>query len=193
MEQVRSERFFPDADAHAGEHFTAQTAAQAEAEAYQLSVFQALRRLQQAAEVHAKRLARYGGLTPLQQLILQVLDVRKELTASQLAGFVSLSPASLSGVLERLEGRGLIGRRRDQQDRRKQWLRLEAAGLEAVKNAPSLLPEHVRLRFAGLPEWERHAILAMLLRAAELFEPPLSAEQTESVDAEPGVLLGGDC
>lgn len=184
VELVGRERFSFDAevDTHGS---------QADAEAYQLGVFQALRRLQQAAEVHAKRLSRYGGLTPLQQLILQVLDVRKELTASQLAGFVSLSPASLSGVLERLEGRGLIGRRRDQQDRRKQWLRLEAAGLDAVKNAPSLLPEHVRLRFAGLPEWERHAILAMLLRAAELFEPPLSAQQPESVGGEPGGLL--DC
>lgn len=141
-------------------------------DAYQLSVFQALRRLQQATEVHAKRLSRYGELTPLQQLILQVLDLHGELTASQLAGFVSLSQASLSGVLERLESRALISRCRDQQDRRKQWLRLQEAGRAAVQNAPALFPEHVRKGIARLPEWERQAILAMLLRAAELFEMP---------------------
>ncbi|MBA1272665.1 MarR family winged helix-turn-helix transcriptional regulator [Stutzerimonas azotifigens] len=146
-------------------------------EAYALSIFQALRRLQQAAEVHAKRLSRYGGLTPLQQLILQVLAVEKELTASQLARFVSLSQASLSGVLERLEGRGLISRRRDEQDRRKQWLHLDESGRDALRDAPSLLPEHVLERFAALPEWERHSILAALLRAAELFDSAELAEQ----------------
>lgn len=147
--------------------------------AYELAIFQALRRLQQAAEVHAKHLSRYGGLTPLQQLILQVLAVQKELTASQLAGFVSLSPASLSGVLERMESRGLLSRRRDEQDRRKQWLQLEASGREALQAAPSLLPEHVLQRFAGLPEWECHAILAALLRAAELFGTPGAPEMVE--------------
>ncbi len=144
---------------------------------YAVSVFRALRRLQQAGEVHAKRLSRYGGLTPLQLLILQVLAVENELTASQLARFVSLSPASLSGVLDRLESRGLITRRRDEQDRRRQWLHLEAPGYAALEEAPSLLPGHVQQRFAALPEWERHALLAALLRAAELFETPEDEEE----------------
>lgn len=151
-------------------------------DAYALAVFQALRQLQQAAEVHAKRLSRYGALTPLQQLVLRVLAVEKSLTASQLAGFVSLSPAALSGVLERLEGRGLLSRRRDPQDRRRQWLHLEPAGQQALEEAPALLPGHVLKRFAGLAEWERHAILATLLRAAELFHAPdWLAEEEESI------------
>ena len=69
---------------------------------YAVSIYQALRRLQQAAEVHAKRLSRYGGMTPLQLLILQTLAVRDQLTASQLSRCVSLSAATLSRVLERL-------------------------------------------------------------------------------------------
>lgn len=44
--------------------------------AFELPLFQALRRLQQAGEVHAKRLGRFGGLTPMQLLILQVLAGR---------------------------------------------------------------------------------------------------------------------
>src|SRR5690606_7845424 len=144
---------------------------------YAVSIFRALRRLQQAGEVHAKRLSRYGGLTPLQLLILQVLAVEKELTASQLARFVSLSPASLSRGLDRLESRSLITRRRDGQDRRRQWLRLEPPGYAALDEAPSLLPGHVRQRVAARPEWERHALLAALLRAAELFETPEDEEE----------------
>ncbi|VFT12003.1 transcriptional regulator [Pseudomonas aeruginosa] len=81
------------------------------ADTYSLAIFRAIRRLQQAAEIHSKRLSRYGGLTPLQLLILHVLAVEGELTATQLAKLVSLSQASLSGVLDRLEGRGLLYRR----------------------------------------------------------------------------------
>ncbi|HHH9290265.1 TPA: MarR family winged helix-turn-helix transcriptional regulator [Pseudomonas aeruginosa] len=135
------------------------------ADTYSLAIFRAIRRLQQAAEIHSKRLSRYGGLTPLQLLILHVLAVEGELTATQLAKLVSLSQASLSGVLDRLEGRGLLYRRRDEQDRRKSWLHLDPAGHEA-------LAEYVIERFAALPEWERHGLLAALLRAADLFGLP---------------------
>ncbi len=120
------------------------------ADTYSLAIFRAIRRLQQAAEIHSKRLSRYGGLTPLQLLILHVLAVEGELTATQLAKLVSLSQASLSGVLDRLEGRGLLYRRRDEQDRRKSWLHLDPAGHEALAEAPPLLPEYVIERFAAL-------------------------------------------
>ncbi len=34
------------------------------------------------------------------------------------------------------------------------------------------MPEYVIERFAALPEWERHGLLAALLRAADLFGLP---------------------
>ncbi len=151
------------------------------ADTYSLAIFRAIRRLQQAAEIHSKRLSRYGGLTPLQLLILHVLAVEGELTATQLAKLVSLSQASLSGVLDRLEGRGLLYRRRDEQDRRKSWLHLDPAGHEALAEAPPLLPEYVIERFAALPEWERHGLLDSLDLGQYLdkdaYKEQLAAEQ----------------
>ena len=135
---------------------------------FEQSLFQALRRLQQAGEVHAKRLARYGGLTPMQLLVLQVLNSEGRLTASSLCGKVSLSAATLSGMLDRLEERVLLQRQRDDQDRRKQWLHISEAGRALLHEAPPLLPPEFRARFAALPEWERHGLTAALLRAAEL-------------------------
>lgn len=133
-----------------------------------LPIFQSLRRLQQAGEVHAKRLARFGGLTPMQLMILQVLAGEERLTASDLSGRVSLTAATLSGMLDRLVERGLLQRQRDDQDRRRQWLLLSAAGRELVQQAPTLLPPEFRQRFAALKDWERHNLTAALLRAAEL-------------------------
>ncbi len=133
-----------------------------------MPLFKALRRLQQAGEVHAKRLSRFGGLTPMQLMILQVLADEARMTASALSGRVSLTAATLSGMLDRLEELGLLQRQRDDQDRRRQWLLLSDAGRELMRQAPSLLPPEFRQRFAALSEWERHSLTAALLRAAEL-------------------------
>lgn len=141
---------------------------QSDISAFELPLFQAMRRLQQAGEVHAKRVARYGGLTPMQLLILEVLASETRLTASALSGRVSLTAATLSGLLDRLEERGLLQRQRDDQDRRRQWLVLSDAGRKLLEEAPSLLPPRFRTRFAELAEWEQHALTAALLRAAEL-------------------------
>ncbi len=140
----------------------------AAAEQFQVALFQALRRLQQDAEVHAKRLARFGGLTPVQLMILKVLQEEGRLTASALSRRVSLTPATLSGLLDRLEERGLLERQRDVQDRRRQWLLISGTGRELLRQAPPLLPPEFCARFAALAEWEKHSIAAALLRAAEL-------------------------
>jgi DNA-binding MarR family transcriptional regulator len=115
--------------------------------AFELPLFQALRRLQQAGEVHAKRLSRFGGLTPMQLMILQVLAGEGRLTASDLSGRVSLTAATLSGLLDRLEERGLLQRLRDDQDRRRQWLLLSEQGRALLQQAPSLLPPEFVERF----------------------------------------------
>lgn len=119
-------------------------------DAFEPALFRALRRLQQAGEVHAKRLSRYGGLTPMQLLILQVLAAEPKLTASTLSRRVSLSAATLSGMLDRLEEQGLLGRERDPADRRRQWLSLSDTGLQLLQQAPPLLPPTFRLAFAAL-------------------------------------------
>ena len=137
-------------------------------EAFEMPLFQAMRRLQQDAEVHAKRLARYGGLSPVQLMILQVLASEGQLTASDLSWRVSLTAATLSGQIDRLEERGLLQRQRDDQDRRRQWLLLSDNGRALLQQAPALLSPEFRARFAALPQWERHALTAALLRAAEL-------------------------
>lgn len=137
-------------------------------DAFEPALFRALRRLQQAGEMHAKRLSRYGGLTPMQLLILQVLASEPKLTASTLSRRVSLSAATLSGMLERLEERGLLLRERDPLDRRRQWLLLSEAGQKLLEQAPSLLPPAFREAFSALPEWQRHALTAALMQAAEL-------------------------
>ncbi|MBU2333142.1 MAG: MarR family transcriptional regulator, partial [Gammaproteobacteria bacterium] len=104
----------------------------------------------------------------VQLMILQVLASEGQLTASDLSRRVSLTAATLSGQIDRLEERGLLQRQRDEQDRRRQWLLLSDSGRALLQQAPALLPPEFRARFAALPQWERYALTAALLRAAEL-------------------------
>jgi DNA-binding MarR family transcriptional regulator len=104
----------------------------------------------------------------MQLMILRVMEGEGRMTASGLSRRVSLSAATLSGMLERLEERGLLLRQRDEEDRRRQWLSVSEAGLALLVAAPPLLPPALRSAFAALPEWEKHSLTAALLRAAEL-------------------------
>lgn len=104
----------------------------------------------------------------MQLMVLQVLASETRLTASVLSNRVSLTAATLSGLLDRLEERGLLQRQRDDEDRRRQWLLISDAGRELIQQAPSLMPPEFNRGFAALADWERHSLTAALLRAAEL-------------------------
>lgn len=64
-----------------------------------------------------KRLHPYG-LTPIQNLILEVLRDEDGLSAGDIGKRLVLDNATLSGVLDRLADRGWIEKRTDQKDKR---------------------------------------------------------------------------
>jgi MarR family transcriptional regulator, organic hydroperoxide resistance regulator len=68
------------------------------------------------------------GIAPGEWSALRVLWMEEGLTQVELATRMRVEKASLTGVLNGLEAKGLIARRRNLQDRRKINLRLTAAG-----------------------------------------------------------------
>lgn len=131
-------------------------------------LFAAMRKLQHAGEVHAKRGGLPGGLTPTKQMILQMLQAEGRMTASQLSQRVSLSAATLSGMLDRMAEQGWLTRERDESDKRRHWLCIAQAGRALLDDAPPLLPPTLLAGLARLADWERHALTAAVLRLAAL-------------------------
>lgn len=75
-------------------------------------------------------------LSVAQQRILALVYMAKEtLTPSMLAALLLQETHSISGLLNRLEDRGLITRERDRQDRRVVWVGLTAAGRDLAEEA----------------------------------------------------------
>ena len=68
------------------------------------------------------------GLTGPQRVTLRILGRYPGLSAGELAGILKVHPSTLTGILKRLEVRGLVRRETDAFDHRRSHLALTARG-----------------------------------------------------------------
>jgi MarR family transcriptional regulator, organic hydroperoxide resistance regulator len=80
--------------------------------------------LQTASEAMARR----RGVTGQQRLVLRIVGRFPQLSPGQLAEILHLHPSTLTGILKRLQRRGLLKRRVDLADRRRSLLGLTPEG-----------------------------------------------------------------
>ncbi|HEY1553262.1 MAG TPA: MarR family transcriptional regulator [Kofleriaceae bacterium] len=89
---------------------------------------QRLWELVHALDVASKRMATTIGVTGPQRLVLRIVGQTPGQSASEIAATLGKHPSTLTGVLARLEGRGLILREADTADRRRTRFTLTAGG-----------------------------------------------------------------
>jgi DNA-binding MarR family transcriptional regulator len=160
-------------------------------------MLRALRRVMRAVDLHSRQLAQDYGITGPQALVLRECLGSGGLAAGELARRVSLSQATLTDILNRLEQRGLICRSRSLADRRRVVVDVTAAGRVLAETSPPLLQERFVQRFDALPDWEQNLLLSSLQRIAELMDasdletaPVLSGEPINAAGPPGGERLG---
>jgi MarR family transcriptional regulator, lower aerobic nicotinate degradation pathway regulator len=106
------------------------------------------------------------GLRPRHLIVLRVLDYNGTASQQGLADSLSLDASNVVGVLNELEERELIKRRRDPLDRRRHMVELSDSGRESLIAADALLAgvENEVLRALSLEE--RATLNTLLVRAA---------------------------
>jgi DNA-binding MarR family transcriptional regulator len=88
---------------------------------------------------HVKSLTlRQANLTPPQFFILTALWQSDGRPLKELAGLLGCTPATLTGVVDTLERKGLVAREANPADRRSLLLRLTAAGRDFRQSVPDL-------------------------------------------------------
>lgn len=142
-----------------------------------------LRRILRATQLGARTLARESGMTTSQLVVLQILKSQGEMTARQIAQSMNLTQATVTSLLDRLQDRGWITRRRGEQDRRRVHVRLSPEGERQLERTPQSLQERFVGQFSALQSWEQTAILATLQRVAHLLD-------AASIDASPVLDIG---
>ena len=146
-------------------------------------VLVALRRVIRATDLHSKHLAKTTGLTAPQILLLQTIRNKGEVTIGQLAREMSLSQATVTAIIDRLEKRKYVFRERSQQDKRKVHAYLTAEAIEVLKTAPIPLQDHFTSQFNELHEWEQTMIISSLQRIAQMMD-------AQHIDAAPVLDVG---
>lgn len=133
-------------------------------------VLVSIRRIIRAIDLHSRMLLQTYGLTAPQLAVLQTLAQMKEVTVGELARQVHLSQGTVTGVLQRLEKRGLVTRARGDRDRRLIWVQATPAADELLENRPSVLQDQFLRQFKSLPDWEKSLILSSLQRIVAMME-----------------------
>lgn len=143
----------------------------------------AVRRIVRAVDLHSKKLMKASGLTSSQRIVLQTLTQKGPVIPSAIAREVSLSQATVTVILDRLEQNGLISRQRSQSDRRNVVVEISDAGRQCLADAPPALQSGFLKSFGELADWEQQMLIASLQRLAELMS-------AEDVDAAPILDVG---
>jgi DNA-binding MarR family transcriptional regulator len=130
-----------------------------------------LKRLGHAAKERAMALYEDTGLHPYHYAILLVLDERSVETQGAIADALGYDRGQLVGLLDELEEKELVERRRDPNDRRRHIVRLTPGGKKTLKRLRALNRRLEDEFLAPLGEEERASLHALLLRLAEVHEP----------------------
>lgn len=155
----------------------------------------AIRRIIQSVDLHSRYLVRHFGLTGPQLIILQEISNQKEVSISKIAKAVSLGQPTVTGILERLENRGLIIRRRSEKDKRKVFISITEACAGLMEKAPPPMQEHFIDAFNCLQDWEQSMILSSLQRIVCLMDAksikvaPILAEAGPIAEASERLLF----
>lgn len=121
-------------------------------------IMRALRRITRSMDISSRKLIAAHGLSIPQLLCLQHLREFGPLTSGALAKTMALSPPTVTGILDRLEMRGLVHRERRPEDKRRVLVALTQTGRNLAEDTPSSLEDQLAQALAELTEEKSAAI-----------------------------------
>lgn len=146
-------------------------------------VLVSLRRIIRATDLNSRKLGKETGLTTPQLVVMAAIRQQETPVASEIARTVSLSQATVTNILNRLESHGLINRTRSEADKRRINVNLTSKGEVLLETAPQPLQQSFIERFGALEAWEQHLLVASLDRLATMMD-------AEHIDAAPLLTFG---
>lgn len=144
-------------------------------ENYEEKILLNVRRIMRAIDMYSSHLARQFGLTSPQLICLKKLAEEVEINPGALAKSVHLSHATVTGIINRLEKKGLVERTRSIEDGRSFLISITDSGRSMVESSPSMIHEQFTHELSKLADWEKTTILSSLQRITSM----LSVESLE--------------
>lgn len=134
----------------------------------------AIRQINRAIDVHSKKLTKAYGLTGPQLIVLKEIERAQSVSLSVLSRNISLSLATVSVILDKLEDKKYVERYRGSTDKRNIYVRITDTAREIIAKVPNLLQEDFLIKFEKLKEWEQSLILSSVQRIASMMKVDIS-------------------
>ena len=129
-----------------------------------------IRKIIRAVDLHSKVLLKKYGLTGPQLIVLNEIGKSSYLSVTEIAKHISLSQATVTIILDRLEQQSFIIRKRSQSDKRKVHIEVSEKARRTLSSKPSLLQVDFVNRFNRLKDWEQYLLLSSIQRVASMME-----------------------
>ena len=110
------------------------------------------------------------GVTAQQRLMLRCLGKAPGMTSGQLATLLHVDPGTVSAALKRLEGKGLLRRRRDRRDGRRVTVELSAKGRGLDRPAQGTVEDAVQQLLETTPAADVEVMLEVVARLTTLID-----------------------
>jgi DNA-binding MarR family transcriptional regulator len=131
---------------------------------------QSLRRIFKDIEDYSHEVSSSFGVTGPQLWALKTISQSEKLTHGQLGKTMYLHPSTITGLVDRLESKGLVRRSRDSVDRRVVTVELTEAGRELVRKAPNPVQGKLICGLKKLKRGELRIIHESVAKLAEIVE-----------------------
>lgn len=129
-----------------------------------------IRRLIQGNELYTKQLNRQYQITAAQLNCLLALYENGPLPPSQIAKFMMVKSSTVTGVIDRLEVKGLVKRLRNSVDRRIITIRLTESGISLAKNAPPPIQQKIIDGMRKLSDSDKAHIVLSLTKLTSMLD-----------------------
>ena len=138
----------------------------AEAQLHRVLGYQLAQATIATTAVYTRMVGEPFGLRPVEFTMLSLINENPGGSPAQLAKALAVSAPNISMWIDRLEAQGWVVRRRDDNDKRAQQLRLTARGADQVAKATEQVLLGEQKAFAHLSEGERTILVELLHKLA---------------------------
>ncbi|NLA74185.1 MAG: MarR family transcriptional regulator [Deltaproteobacteria bacterium] len=133
-------------------------------------IIYSIRRLMQAGELYSKELDKVHKISSAQLNCLLTLQENGPLSPSQIAKLMMVNSSTITGIIDRLEHKGLVKRMRISTDRRVITIELTKNGKDLADNAPPPIQQKLFGGLSRLSENNIKNIADSLLSLTEMLD-----------------------
>ena len=152
-----------------------------------IEVLTSIRQIIRSVNLESKRIQKEYGISIPQLLCLNYLSSQGNYQASHtdIKNFLQLNASTVTGIISRLEKKGLVARLPKQQDRRIGLIVITAQGANLLENIPEPLHEQLTTKLKQLPPEK-------LQKLQESFDVITDFLKIDHLDASPIITAGTD-